>query len=233
MSQDEPRPERPEPEATEPGEGELRFDAAQWDEAPEAEQGCFSCGGGLEPSYFTVNGLTLCSRCKDAVVDQGAAGGKAGRFFRAAGAGFGAACVGAGLYYAVAALTGYEVGLIGILVAFMVGAAVRWGCNRRGGWFYQALAMVLTYVAICATYAPAVVRGLTEGGDMEINIVILSVVVGVVTLIAPFLSGFDNIIGWFILGISLYEAWKMNRKTEVVITGPHSMGEVPGGSSGA
>ena len=73
-----------------------------------------------------------------------------------------AAALGAGIYYAVLALTGYEFGLLAILVGFMVGVAVNWGSYARGGWMYQALAVVLTYGAIVSTYVPFVFEAWEE-----------------------------------------------------------------------
>jgi hypothetical protein len=43
----------------------------------------------------------------------------------------------------------------------------------------------------------------------------------VIAAAAPFLAGFENIIGLIIIGIGLYEAWKLNRKEEFEVTGPH------------
>jgi hypothetical protein len=40
---------------------------------------------------------------------------------------------------------------------------------------------------------------------------------------APFLAGFQNIIGIVIIGIGLYEAWKLNRRVPFEITGPHTV----------
>jgi hypothetical protein len=40
---------------------------------------------------------------------------------------------------------------------------------------------------------------------------------------APFLAGFENIIGIVIIGIGLFEAWKLNRRRELTITGPHAI----------
>lgn len=37
---------------------------------------------------------------------------------------------------------------------------------------------------------------------------------------APFLGGFENVLGWVILAIALYEAWKLNRREELVFEGP-------------
>ncbi len=44
---------------------------------------------------------------------------------------------------------------------------------------------------------------------------------------APFLAGFENIIGIVIIGIGLYEAWKLNRRSTVAITGPHTLARPP------
>lgn len=41
-------------------------------------------------------------------------------------------------------------------------------------------------------------------------------------LAMPFLAGADNFMGWIIIGIALYEAWKINRR--VPITGPFRFG---------
>jgi hypothetical protein len=40
---------------------------------------------------------------------------------------------------------------------------------------------------------------------------------------APFLAGFENFMGWIILAIGLYEAWKLNRRTAFVFEGPFRM----------
>jgi predicted cobalt transporter CbtA len=40
---------------------------------------------------------------------------------------------------------------------------------------------------------------------------------------APFLAGVQNIIGLVIIGIAMYQAWKLNRRVPLVITGPHAL----------
>src|SRR2546422_11725279 len=66
--------------------------------------------------------------------------------------------LGAGLYFGIEATTGYELGLVAVVVGLMVGGAVRKGSNGRGGWRYQALAMFLTYCAGVATDSSMIVR---------------------------------------------------------------------------
>lgn len=41
---------------------------------------------------------------------------------------------------------------------------------------------------------------------------------------APFLAGLENIVGLVIIAIGMYEAWKLNRRVPLVITGPHALG---------
>lgn len=37
---------------------------------------------------------------------------------------------------------------------------------------------------------------------------------------APILAGFQNFMGWIIIGFALYEAWKMNRRPPLILRGP-------------
>jgi hypothetical protein len=46
-----------------------------------------------------------------------------------------------------------------------------------------------------------------------------------IALASPFLGGFSNIMGIIIIGIALYEAWKLNKR--VVVTGPYQMSATP------
>jgi hypothetical protein len=44
--------------------------------------------------------------------------------------------------------------------------------------------------------------------------------VAALALAAPFLLGLENIIGLVIIGIGLFEAWKINKKVPLTISGP-------------
>src|SRR5262245_22901911 len=140
---------------------ELQFDRAEFQGARDSAV-CAVCGRGILGSYFQVNGRMTCEACRDRVEASFNEGSSAGRFVRALGAGIAAAVAGAAVYYAIAALTGYEFGLIAIVVGVGVGAAVRWGARGRGGWRYQTLAMALTYLSITATYIPPIVSAVLE-----------------------------------------------------------------------
>jgi hypothetical protein len=150
------------------------------------------------------------------------------------------AAIGSGVvWWGIRAATGYEIGLIAIVVGLAVGVAVRAGGRNMGGWFYQLLAMLLTYVAITSTYIPEIMTGLqspppavtdTVGEAppaepvVDIPAPIRFVIAAVLSLVAPFLMGFENIIGIILIGIALWEAWRVNKRPFKRITGPFTIG---------
>ena len=140
-----------------PSDG-LRFDEPESGSGPPT---CARCQAAIAKSYYEVNGHVVCSGCKTALAGTPAGSG-ASRMLRATVFGFGAAVVGAGIYYAILAATGYELGLVAILVGWLVGRAVHKGSYGAGGWAYQTLAVGLTYLAIVSTYVPFIFKSATE-----------------------------------------------------------------------
>jgi hypothetical protein len=68
--------------------------------------------------------------------------------------------------------------------------------------------------------------------EAPVKITPLELVVGIVFLLGlalsiPIITGFNNPIGLLIVGFALWEAFKINRKTPLVITGPHLVGPGP------
>lgn len=236
-------------------DGPLQFDRAEYDHPPSSPS-CERCEQQLTQAYYQVNGQVVCPGCVEQLRAKQTGGSPAGRVVRSVAAGFGAAVLGAVLYYAISALTGYEFGLIAIVVGFAVGAAVRWGSNGRGGWAYQTLAIVLTYLAIVGTYIPPIVGGLrnaqvagatgtqvsgasasdqtapsavTEAAPTAGQAMVAFVLLLLLACAAPFLAGFQNVIGIIIIGIGLYEAWKLNRRRPFDISGPHPVATTAAG----
>jgi len=140
--------------------GELAFEKAEYSAAP-APFACAFCNGPVIGEYYDAGGKFVCSRCRDAI--ESPSGG--GRFLIAAALGTGAAVIGGLLWFAVRRITGYEIGLVAIVVGLMVGIAVQRGAKGRGGPRYQALAIFLTYTGIALNYAPDVTQALLKGAD--------------------------------------------------------------------
>jgi hypothetical protein len=139
-------------EAKPPG-GELQFDHAEF-LAPPSAMTCGVCAQPFAEAYYELGKKVVCTTCRDRIVTSLTGGSGLWRFLRAALFGSLAAVAGTALYFLVLAMTGYEVGLIAIVVGVMVGAAVRKGARYRGGLAYQMLAVYLTYTAIVASYVP-------------------------------------------------------------------------------
>lgn len=255
-------------------EDNLQFDQAEFDGTQTKDTECGECRNTIIETYFDVNGKTVCPACREKIETEQSGSGVV-RFVRAILFGIPAALLGAGIYYGISALTGYEFGLVAIVIGLMVGAAVRAGSRRKGGWVYQTLAILLTYIAIVSTYIPYMIQGFNEANQEEITEINqtsdttisdnnknlsssipeeatvipagektteatpeklpdpedVSLVMGLIGLVAlllfamivPFLAGFENILGLIIIAIGLYEAWKINKRIPLQITGPFSV----------
>lgn len=147
--------------------GDLNFDKVDAGEQGPAQSTCALCQEPLTYQYFEVNQKVICPPCKDKYEEQMERSKGASRYIKAFLLGLPAGLVGAGIYYAIMALTGYEFGLIAILIGFMVGMAVRYGSNHRGGIGLQIMAALITYCSICSTYIPMIIQGLQEEWDIE------------------------------------------------------------------
>jgi hypothetical protein len=135
--------------------GDLQFDHAEPAAAGiAAPTSCTVCKQPLVGSYYTVNGRAVCASCREKVAVHAASGS----FVTALMLGLGAAALGAGIYFGIEALTGYEFGLVAVVVGLLVGNAVRKGSRGFGGWRYQALAIGLTYISVVVTDASLVIR---------------------------------------------------------------------------
>ena len=57
-------------------------------------------------------------------------------------------------------------------------------------------------------------------------ILLMLVIAFAIAAAAPFLAGAENIIGLLIIAFGLFEAWKINKRAEVTMTGPFSVAPV-------
>lgn len=217
---------------TEPAEP-LNFDQAQSPQ-PSAGATCGHCQQTIADRYFEANGVVLCAVCKERLEAGWKGGSKAARFFKAGALGAGGGLLGALIWFAVSHFTGYELGLIAIVVGFLVGKGISIGSEYRGGRLYQVLAIVLTYLAIVSTYVPAFVEefdkralqdatAAVEAGNVAPEAAprfLVYAVSAVVALAAPFLAGLENLMGLLIIAIALWEAWKLTAKRELTFNGP-------------
>ncbi|HEX4966458.1 MAG TPA: hypothetical protein VF173_36960 [Thermoanaerobaculia bacterium] len=241
----------------------LQFDRAEPTQAA-AGWSCALCSQPLVHQYYDVNGKSLCSDCRLRLeTTLKTRPGPAG-FLKALVAGVGAGVLGAAIYYAVRAVTGFELSLIAILVGWMVGKAVRWGAQGKGGWAYQTLAVFLTYMSIVSSYVPLILQKFEErsaksqaatapadpagtakpaaaaspakppasplhrvGSFLFAWLFILGFAAAL-----PFLAGVKNVLGIVIIGIGVWQAWKLNRAPALNVTGPYEIRDRPASAPG-
>ena len=208
-----------------------------------APRACRRCQRFIADQYFEIAGNVICGAC----AAQLGGSKSAGSLPRAFVFGIGAALVGTIAWFAIIKIMKGEFGLVAIGVGLFVGFAVRKGAQGMGGWKYQALAMALTYMSITAAYVPLVVKAVaSRGAEKKVQnadetspysasseptaasrdgepagagaVVFAFLVVLGLAFASPFLAGAENIMGIIIIGIALYEAWKINRR--VPLHGP-------------
>lgn len=233
--------------ASEQPSDNLQFDHAETDGSPGSPS-CALCNNALVSEYHELNGAPICMVCRAREEERFAADGGWGRLFTAGCLGFGAAVLGSIVYWGFTKLTGFELGLMAIAVGWLVGKAVMKGSNYRGGRKYQILAVALTYFSITFSYIPYLFEAAGKQAaeeakknpeslkksvapaatDPPLTAGTAAIAVGALALVilaAPFLAGFSNVIGWFIIAFGLWEAWKFTRKQPFELSGPHVLAE--------
>lgn len=201
-----------------PDSGDLQFERAEYSGGGSAPA-CCTCKQPATPRHYQFRGRIYCENCQAQITSSLAILHQSGGMGQAFLFGLGAAVVGAAIYYGVAAATGYEIGLIGVLVGYLVGKAVRKGSGSAGGRNYQILAVVLTYLSIASTYALRIAHEVPAAASTA----------GLVffTAVGPFLGGFQSVLGLAIIGFAMWQAWKMNQRVEVKFAGPFTSGAPP------
>lgn len=147
----------------------LKFDKADFGDAARTSLDCSFCNRSIDQEYFEVNGQTACADCREQYARMGTEGTGLGRFTRAVLLGGIGGLLGAGVYYGVLALTGYEIGLVAIAVGFLVGIGVRIGSGGAGGRAYQVLAVAITYLAIVSTYIPFILEEIRNMPEEQLD----------------------------------------------------------------
>jgi len=145
---------------------DLQFDQAEYATPAPAGPSCGVCKRPIDDMYSEINGKICCATCRQQIETAFRGGSRVARVFKALIFGSVAAIAGAVLYYAIISISGWNIGLVAVLVGFMVGGAVRKGTGNRGGRFYQFLALFLAYMAIGLMHVPVATKELLKiGGE--------------------------------------------------------------------
>jgi len=186
---------------------------------------CAGCKRTLTDQYWTIGRAVVCGNCREAI-ESAEAAGKSQRFAQALLFGVGGMLAGAIVWYLVARLFNLPIGIIAILLGYLVGRGIHIGAGNRGGLRYQILAVVLTYLGICLSFAPFLIEatqslgGLGPGSGRLIYTIL-------VWPIRDITSGAGGIISLFIYGIAFLQAWKLTAGAPLTVSGPFKVGAGP------
>jgi hypothetical protein len=200
--------------------GNLSFERAEFDHQQELALCCGYCKKPLSVEYWQIAKHPACAECRRIVQQELDAGRSLMRFLRAlqyGALGAVAGCIG---WIAIDKITALlnggrsvQIGIVAIAVGYLVGKAVRKGAAGQGGTRFQVLAVLLTYSAIALASLPRIIE-LSPGMHGSVPALIT------LAYMLPFLGGTQNLIGLFIIGIGLYEAWKLTRALPMQVLGP-------------
>src|SRR5262245_43056065 len=114
------------------GTADLQFDRVVPQGAAASDAlSCAYCKRPLPAEYYDVSGKSTCADCRGQIETLIDTPRGASPFLMALLFGGVAGIAGAILYYAVIAITNFEIGIVAIVIGYMVGYAVRRGAGRR------------------------------------------------------------------------------------------------------
>lgn len=198
-----------------PAGSALSFEQAEFENQAPAPLACGYCGQPLTGQYWEISKRPACETCRDVVQRELTASGSQRHLLTALGYGSAAAIAGSVVWSLIEKVFHAQVGIVAIGIGYVVGRAVRKGARGFGGRRYQVLAVVLTYSSIALASLPDVLAYSPPSAP-------LTMLVGL-AFVSPFLGGTENVIGWFIIAIGLYQAWKLTRALPIQVLGPFSL----------
>jgi hypothetical protein len=240
--------------------GTLQFDTV----VPAASAGtpfpantvvCGNCQQHLTHQYYDVNGMSVCDSCRNGFVEQLTSPSGLAVMLRAAMFGLGAAIAGAVLYYAVVAITNFEIGLVAIAIGYMVGYAIRHAARGRGGRRLQVLAVVLTYWAVGLAYTPLAIKAAYDGATTEsvsrsaandkpvttdesdgASVAVVAAYVMGLSFVLPVMFVLGSLpsgaISALIIGLGMRQAWQMTGVAKFEVSGPFTIASPAASSLG-
>ncbi len=182
---------------------------------------CSVCHRFITESYHTVNGVPACASCRGILAAVSAPVRELMPIVKALLLGFGAALVGAVIYWAVIRFFSLEIGIVAVLNGWMVGKAMRWGTDGQGGRLLQVAAALLTYLSVGMAYVPLV---LPPGASIGL-VSLLDAARLPVSMILRSMPG--GIISALIIGFGMMQAWQLTDTPALDLEGPFRVGSAP------
>jgi len=105
-----------------------------------------------------------------------------------------------------------------VVVGVLIGNAVRRYGGQQGGWIFQGIAIVMTYLCLAFSFLPDVLHASRNGGEEgSLGYWLLFAYLFVAS---PVLVSVQSILGALINGFAFYQAGKVNKRAPLVLAGP-------------
>jgi len=204
------------------GHDELSFDraipVAGGAAAVEGSMRCSVCHRAITGSYHSVNGEPVCESCRTVLTAISAPVREPLPLAKALVLGFGAALVGAVIYWAVIRFFRLEIGIVAVLNGWMIGKALRIGSGGRGGRLLQVSAALLTYLSVGMAYVPL---ALGAGASFGLATLLSATLLPVYVILGSLPGG---LISALIIGFGMMQAWQLTGTPSLDIQGPFRVG---------
>lgn len=182
---------------------------------------CTACHRAITGSYHTVNGEAVCESCRTMLCAISAPVREPAAIAKALVLGFGAALVGAVIYWAVIRFFSLEIGIVAVLNGWMIGKALRIGSGGRGGRVLQVSAALLTYLSVGMAYVPL---ARDAGASVGLGALLSAVLLPVFVIMGSLPGG---LISALIIGFGMLQAWQLTGTPTLHIQGPFRVGNAP------
>jgi hypothetical protein len=197
---------------------------------------CAACRRPITGPYFQINAAQACAECANKIQEQIPKDSHAA-FVRALVFGTAGALVGFALYVTFALVTGLVIGWISLAVGFIVGKAMSFGSRGVGGRRYQAVAVLLTYLAVSMSAVPIAIYQMRQhqaqsqfgepvashGEHMNLgNAIGVLALLGIASPILELRDPVHGIIGLVILFVGIRFAWRFTAGRTFNVSGPHT-----------
>jgi len=192
-----------------PTGSELSFERAEFEGQAPPALACAFCHKPLTGQYWQIGKRPACEQCRGSIARELESSQSSKSFLRAFAYGGLAALAGCLGWIAIEKLFHVQIGFVAIGVYAAIALAslpdLLEGLRQQ------------TNASASAASGPPSLGGFLWAWAMLLGIALAS----------PFLQGSDNIIGLFIIGIGLYEAWKFTRPVSLQVLGPFSAAAQP------